>query len=118
VRVRAGACTGACARPPLPARPPRLADGGRDYPAHGGAPVRCTAPRYLDDKAWLENRRVMEILREIEARALEIRDRPPEGPVMELDEMAPDIRLVMRRPGCRRRVTALSRRRSRASGAG
>jgi hypothetical protein len=55
--------------------------------------------RYLDDKAWLENRRIMEILREIEARALEVRDRPPAGhDVMELDEMAPDIRLVMDRP--------------------
>jgi hypothetical protein len=54
--------------------------------------------RYLDDKAWLENRRIMEILREIEARALEVRDRPSGGPFMELDEMAPDIRLVMDRP--------------------
>ncbi|MCL4765299.1 MAG: DUF3375 family protein [Hyphomicrobiaceae bacterium] len=54
--------------------------------------------RYLDDKAWLENRRIMEILRGIEARALEIRDQPPDGPFMELDEMAPDVRLVMDRP--------------------
>jgi hypothetical protein len=54
--------------------------------------------RYLDDKAWLENRRIMEILREIEARALQARDRPPGGPFMELDEMAPEIRLVMDRP--------------------
>jgi hypothetical protein len=54
--------------------------------------------RYLDDKAWLENRRIMEILREIEARALKVRERPPDGPFMELDEMVPDIRLVMDRP--------------------
>ena len=54
--------------------------------------------RYLDDKAWLENRRIMEILREIEARALEVRDEPPDGPFMELDAMAPDIRLIMDRP--------------------
>ena len=54
--------------------------------------------RYLDDKAWLENRRIMEILREIETRALEVRGRPPDGPFMELDEMAPDIRLTMDRP--------------------
>jgi hypothetical protein len=40
----------------------------------------------------------MEILREIEARALELRERPPDGPFLELDEMAPDIRLVMDRP--------------------
>jgi hypothetical protein len=54
--------------------------------------------RYLDDKAWLENRRIMEILREIEARALKVRDQPPDGPFMELDEMAPDVRLAMDRP--------------------
>ena len=54
--------------------------------------------RFLDDKAWLENRRIMEILREIEGRALDVRGAPPEGTVMELDEMAPDIRLVMDRP--------------------
>jgi hypothetical protein len=54
--------------------------------------------RYLDDKAWLENRRIMEILREIEGRALTIRDQAPEGPVMALDDMAPDIRVTMDRP--------------------
>jgi hypothetical protein len=54
--------------------------------------------RYLDDKAWLENRRIMEILRETEAYALQVRDRQPDGPFMELDEMAPDVRLVMDRP--------------------
>jgi hypothetical protein len=54
--------------------------------------------RYLDDKAWLENRRIMELLREIEARALDVRGRQPDGPFMKLDEMAPDVRLVMDRP--------------------
>jgi hypothetical protein len=54
--------------------------------------------RYLDDKAWLENRRIMEILREVEGRSLEVRDRQPDGTFMELDEMAPDVRLVMDRP--------------------
>jgi len=54
--------------------------------------------RFLDDKAWLENRRIMEILREIEGRALQVRTAPPEGPFMDLDDLAPDIRLVMDRP--------------------
>jgi len=54
--------------------------------------------RFLDDKVWLENRRIMEILREIEGHALEMRDLPPEGIVMALDEMAPDVRLTMDRP--------------------
>ena len=55
--------------------------------------------RYLDDKAWLENRRIMEILREIEMKALELRGTSaPDGPFMGLDEMAPDIGLIMDRP--------------------
>jgi hypothetical protein len=54
--------------------------------------------RYLDDKAWLENRRIMGILREIEMKALELRDDLPDGPFMTLDEMSADVRLVMDRP--------------------
>jgi flagellar motility protein MotE (MotC chaperone) len=54
--------------------------------------------RYLDDKAWLENRRIMEILREIEIKALTVRDDPPRDAFMELDDIAPDISLVMDRP--------------------
>lgn len=34
--------------------------------------------RYLDDKAWLENRRIMQLIREIEQTALSIRDRAPD----------------------------------------
>ena len=54
--------------------------------------------RYLDDKAWLENRRIMEILREIESKALGIRNRLPNGPFIALDEMAPEVYLAMDRP--------------------
>src|SRR5215467_12383210 len=54
--------------------------------------------RYLDDKAWQDNRRIMKLVRDIEQRALAIRDAAPAGPVMELDEPAPDIALVMDRP--------------------
>lgn len=54
--------------------------------------------RYLDDKAWLENRRIMEILHRIEGQAIAIRDRLPDGAFMALDEMSPDIALVMERP--------------------
>jgi hypothetical protein len=38
--------------------------------------------RFLDDQAWLENRRIMDILRGIEAKALAVRDSPPTGEVM------------------------------------
>src|SRR5262249_35220236 len=34
--------------------------------------------RFLDDQAWVENRRVMELVRGIEARALALRDVRPE----------------------------------------
>ncbi len=59
--------------------------------------------RYLDDKAWLENRRIMSLLRDIEARAHTVADDPRvQGAVgeafMELDAMAPDITLAMDRP--------------------
>jgi Trp operon repressor len=54
--------------------------------------------RYLDDKAWLENRRIMSILRTIETNAVEISDRPPAGDFMELDDMAPRVVLPMDRP--------------------
>ena len=54
--------------------------------------------RYLDDKAWQDNRRIMKVVRDIEQRALAIRDATPTGPVMELDEPAPDITLVRDRP--------------------
>ncbi|HMA70879.1 MAG TPA: DUF3375 domain-containing protein [Xanthobacteraceae bacterium] len=54
--------------------------------------------RYLDDKAWQDNRRIMKLVRDIEQHALAIRDALPGGAVMELDEPAPDIALVMDRP--------------------
>jgi Protein of unknown function (DUF3375) len=54
--------------------------------------------RYLDDKAWQDNRRIMRLVRDIEQHALAIRDAAPAGPVMALDEPAPDIALVMDRP--------------------
>src|SRR5579871_911437 len=54
--------------------------------------------RYLDDKAWQDNRRIMKVVRDIEQRALSFRDAPPTGTVMQLDESAPDISLVMDRP--------------------
>jgi hypothetical protein len=54
--------------------------------------------RFLDDQVWLENRRIMEILRSIEAKALALRDRQPEGPVTELSQAAADLELPMERP--------------------
>lgn len=54
--------------------------------------------RYLDDKAWLENRRIMDLLRNIEVHAVEVGEKPPTGDFMTLDAMAPQITLPMDRP--------------------
>jgi hypothetical protein len=54
--------------------------------------------RYLDDKVWLENRRIMEILRNIEETALAVRAAPPAERFGEIDGLAPSVRLVMDRP--------------------
>ena len=54
--------------------------------------------RFLDDQAWLENRRIMDILHGIESKALALREAPPAGLVMELAEACADIELAMERP--------------------
>lgn len=66
--------------------------------------------RFLDDQVWLENRRVMDILRGIEAKALAARDvgrgavRTPPGtttagpPGMVIDAVAPEVVLPTERP--------------------
>lgn len=54
--------------------------------------------RFLDDQAWLENRRIMDILHGIEAKALALRDSPPPGAVMSVADTAADIELPMERP--------------------
>ena len=54
--------------------------------------------RYLDDQAWLENRRIMQLIRGVEQSALAVRDRAPADYFMELEEPAPTIDLAMERP--------------------
>ena len=54
--------------------------------------------RFLDDQAWLENRRIMDILHGIEAKALALRDAPPSGEVMRIAATAAGIDLPMERP--------------------
>lgn len=54
--------------------------------------------RFLDDQAWLENRRIMDILHGIESKALALRESPPTGSVMEMAEAQADIELAMERP--------------------
>ena len=54
--------------------------------------------RFLDDQAWLENRRIMDILHGIEARSLALRASLPSGVVMDIADTSVDIELPMERP--------------------
>jgi flagellar motility protein MotE (MotC chaperone) len=54
--------------------------------------------RFLDDQAWLENRRIMSILHGIESKALSLRTAPPQGEVMTIAEPNASIELPMERP--------------------
>jgi hypothetical protein len=54
--------------------------------------------RFLDDQAWLENRRIMDILRGIEAKAIALRESQPPGPVMSIAETSAAIEMPMERP--------------------
>lgn len=54
--------------------------------------------RFLDDRAWLENRRIMDLLHAIEAKALALRESPPRGEVTDIAQMGADVELPMERP--------------------
>jgi hypothetical protein len=53
--------------------------------------------RFLDDSVWLENRRVVELLRSIEGSSVALRDSRPEL-VMDLDATRPEFALPFERP--------------------
>ncbi|MDP2368065.1 DUF3375 domain-containing protein [Rhodoferax sp.] len=54
--------------------------------------------RFLDDQAWLENRRIMDILRGVEAKALALRQTPPVGAFYAVDELTASFDLPLERP--------------------
>lgn len=54
--------------------------------------------RFLDDQAWLENRRIMDILHGIETKALALRQAPPAGDIMRIAQPGTAIELAMERP--------------------
>ena len=54
--------------------------------------------RFLDDQAWLENRRIMDILHSIETRALSLRGYAPSGEFMFMADSSATIELPMERP--------------------
>lgn len=54
--------------------------------------------RFLDDRAFLEHRRILELLHGIESKALALRLSPPTAGVMSLDAMGADVELPLERP--------------------
>ncbi|QRK05184.1 DUF3375 domain-containing protein [Archangium violaceum] len=83
---------------------PRLRRIHYDWLAAGEATQRTVARlseqlrRYLDDRVFLENRRILEVIRSIEQQALAFRNSPPSGTVAELDDVAPAVELPLERP--------------------
>lgn len=54
--------------------------------------------KYLDDQAWLENKRIMELIRGIEREAIRLKDAAPgDRHLIDLDALHPGLDLVMSR---------------------
>jgi len=54
--------------------------------------------RFLDDQAYFENKRIMQLIDSIEQGALEVRDSIPPGDFMQIDELSPSLTLPFARP--------------------
>lgn len=54
--------------------------------------------RFLDDQAWLENRRIMDILHGIEGKALGVRESAPAGEFASIASIGASLKLPMERP--------------------
>lgn len=54
--------------------------------------------RFLDDQLFLENKRIMTVIREIEQSALALRSEPPAGPFAEIEDSAAAVELPMDKP--------------------
>lgn len=83
---------------------PRLSRVHHDWLEAGEQAQRTVAllsqqlRRFLDDQVYLENRRIMDLLRSIEAGALAVREAPPSGEFCRIDDIAPAVDLPMERP--------------------
>ncbi|WP_338845048.1 DUF3375 domain-containing protein [Massilia sp. W12] len=54
--------------------------------------------RFLDDRVWLENRRIMDLLHNIESKALALRSITPSGEIMAINCPGAEIELPLERP--------------------
>lgn len=83
---------------------PRLARIHYDWLSAGEITQRTVARlseqlrRYLDDKVWLENRRIVELIRLIEQHAIAIRNDAPSDVGAAIDDFAPTLELPFERP--------------------
>lgn len=83
---------------------PRLKRIHYDWLTAGEATQRTVARlseqlrRFLDDQAWHENRRIMELLRKVEQHALAVREAAPTQELMSVDATHPTVELPMDRP--------------------
>lgn len=98
----------------LPERDPRLARVHFDWlqaSERTQATVRLLSEqlrRFLDDQVWLENKRVFELIRAIEAKALRLRNHPEPAIETTIDAARVPVILPMERPLYRRtRTTSL-----------
>ena len=54
--------------------------------------------RFLDDRAFLENRRILDLLHGIESKALQLREASPSAVLMTMASMGADVELPLERP--------------------
>ena len=54
--------------------------------------------RFLDDRAFVENRRILDLVRGIEGKALALRDAAPAGAVTDIEAMGVQVDLPFERP--------------------
>jgi hypothetical protein len=73
-----------------------LMDAG-EASQHAAARLSAQLRRYLDDQSWLENRRIMQLIRDIEHKALAARGQVEERDFMAIDEPSPALPLPMDR---------------------
>lgn len=53
---------------------------------------------FLDEKLWFDNKRIMDLIKSVEEKALEIRNNPPKGnDFFEIDSLTPEVILPMER---------------------
>lgn len=69
-----------------------------EHTQHTVAQLSQQLRRFLDDQAWLENKRIMEILHNIEHHAVALKTMPPDDNIMSISDPQPHIMLPCERP--------------------